>query len=105
MWISLNDGFFSVVRDRDRTDGLMVRSRRRDHFGRAFPTQQILTTPHADYRWRTFMHQDALANFMVDRIRMIDYCNFKDSVGECRLHDLYADFWQLHHAYQATPRR
>jgi hypothetical protein len=104
MWICLNDGFFSVVRDMDRPDGLMVRSRRWDHIGRAFPTQSILTTPYADYRWRTFMHQDVFADFMVKRIRTINYFNFKDSVGERRLGDLYADFWQLHWRYQdASP--
>lgn len=104
MWICLNDGFFSVVRDRERPEGLMVRSRRRDHIGRAFPTQPILTTPHADYRWRTFLHQDTVADFMVDRIKTIDYCNFKDSVEERRLGDLYADFWQLHWHYQDASR-
>lgn len=105
MWICLNDGFFSVVRDTERPDGLMIRSRKRAHLERAFPALQVLTTPHADYRWRCFMHHEALASFMVDRIRTIDYSNFKDSVGDRQLHDLYADFWRLHWSYQdASPR-
>jgi hypothetical protein len=32
----------------------------------------------------------------------IDYTNFKNSVQDDQLHDLYSDFWTLHYRYQHT---
>lgn len=100
MWVCLNDGFFSIVRDTSRPDGLLVRCRDGRHLERAFPGRVIEFTPKADYGWRTHLPRSSVANFLQERVLGIDYPNFKASVSDQRLHDLYADFWELHWEYQ-----
>lgn len=100
MWICLNDGFLSVVRDRTGHDRLLVRSRRMDHLMRSFPNQVIETSSMADYGWRARIDRERLTEVVAARIKSIDYPNFKASVADPDLHALYEDFWHLHSRYQ-----
>ncbi|MCO6048221.1 hypothetical protein NGM99_00260 [Mesorhizobium sp. RP14(2022)] len=96
MWICLNDSFVSAVQDINRPSRLMVRSRRRNHLERLFPDHEILTTIRSDYAHRVFVERDDFKRVLVDQVNLVTYSNFKDSVRDPVLHDLYLDFWMLH---------
>jgi hypothetical protein len=42
---------------------------------------------------------------LANRVETIDYGNFKDSVSDPKLHNLYEHFWFLHRRYQDAPNR
>jgi hypothetical protein len=103
MWISLSDGFLSVVADENDPARLLIRARRQKDL-EAFVGMnvQLDHTPNADYGWRTFISREVFKRLMVDRIDGINYTNFKNSVKDEDLHDLYLGFWQDHRRYQET---
>lgn len=48
------------------------------------------------------MTKTQFAELLARRVSEINYPNFKNSVREDGLHDLYADFWDLHWSYQES---
>ena len=102
MWICLNDAFVSVVAS-DKPNELKIRARKKEHLRKLFPLAEILTTDRTDYRFRVFVTKELFTKVLINRLEKIDYGNFKNSVKEDALHDLYLDFWMLHRAYQSAP--
>lgn len=101
MWICLNNAFLSVTEDNNDPTRLMVRSRNPEHLRAVFgPGVKIIVTPERDYHYRTFIDRKEFAALMASKIEDIDYGNFKDSVEDKDLHDMYLDFWQTHFWYQ-----
>jgi hypothetical protein len=100
MWLCLNDALVSIVQDRADPNQLWVRARRREHLRRLLPGRGIMSTPAGDYAWRAAVSKRELAGLVAERIGALDYPNFKDSVTEPALHELYARFWLLHRDYQ-----
>lgn len=100
MWFCFNDGFISAVADKLGINELVVRSRRREILEILFPEKEIVELTVSDYKYRTYCTKKELSEILVDRIDEIDYTNFKDSVVDNDLHDLYGDFWELHYKYQ-----
>lgn len=100
MWLCFNDGFISVVQNRENDDELLVRARRREILKRLFPNKKAFTDKHADYRYRLFVTRDEFKAVVAARVEEINYDNFKNSVENEELHDLYARFWGLHARYQ-----
>lgn len=107
MWICLNDAFFSVVRDKVDPDLLKVRARKRSHLENYFPRHKILRDEKADYRFRVLASRHDVAQLLIRRVAALEYTNFKDSVKDRALHDMYALWWGDHHAYQgkAEPKK
>jgi hypothetical protein len=105
MWICLRDGFISIVQDRTSATRVCVRARRREHLERLFPEQPVFMSEYTDYRWRVFVTKKTLAALLADRIDALNYTNFKESVADAELHDLYLDFWTHHRAYQDRAER
>ncbi|WP_445504809.1 hypothetical protein [Microvirga sp. G4-2] len=100
MWICFNDAFVSAVQHRDDPNRLCVRARKREHLQRLLPDAEIIEIPNRDYACRVFVSKKEFAELVTRRINEIDYPNFKNSVRDDGLHDLYADFWELHYRYQ-----
>jgi hypothetical protein len=100
MWLCMADCFISAVQDRDDPNGLVVRARNEEHLTRLFPDEQLVTTCEADYVGRLFVTKAEFAAVVSQRITAISYTNFKNSVRDHPLHDLYSDFWGLHRRYQ-----
>ena len=65
-----------------------------------FGSVRIARTPRSDYRWRVSVHREDVADKMSDRVESNDYDNFKNSVDEKELHDMYALWWGDHVKYQ-----
>jgi len=108
MWLCSNVGFISIVQDDARPNILKVRARKREHLETLFPGHEILELKHRDYGFRVIVDRPTVAKLLTDLILpgndvvpgAVNYGNFKDSVRDHRLHDLYADFWSLHYRYQ-----
>ena len=100
MWVCFNDGFCSAVQDRNNPDGLVVRARRRKDILNIFPDKKIVEGGSTDYNYRVYCTKEEFANLVANSIKNIKYDNFKNSVRDYDLHELYADFWHLHFRYQ-----
>lgn len=100
MWICFNDAFVSAVEDRMDKSMLRVRARKREHLN--FLNKPITENGGSDYKFRAMIKKEEFAELVKQRILNIDYGNFKNSVKDHKLHDLYADFWDLHYIYQAS---
>lgn len=99
MWFCFNDGFISAVES--GTPGeLKVRARRKKHLEAIFPGKDILVTKNTDYKYRVFCTKEELSKIVQDRIMNLNYGNFKASVDDDDLHDLYGRFWWEHYKYQ-----
>lgn len=102
MWLCFNDGFVSAVQDRNEPNSLVVRARRQEILATLFPNETIvfdLNDSH-DYKYRVFIGKEVLITVLTNRIGELNYPNFKNSVKDDDLHELYNDFWQLHYDYQ-----
>lgn len=100
MWVCFNDAFISIVEDQRNPALFKVRARNKAHLETLFPGEAIIATKDSDYRHRVIVGRAKVAALLVDRIGKIDYGNFKNSVKDRDLHDLYASFWNLHYNYQ-----
>jgi hypothetical protein len=100
MWICFNDAFVSAVQHETKPNLLKVRARKRKHLERLFPGYKVHRSEDTDYRFRVFVTKKLFAFIVAKRVREIDYPNFKDSVRDDELHDLYAGFWFQHRKYQ-----
>lgn len=98
MWICLNDGFLSAVEHKDAPDRLMVRARKRGHLVAVFgkDAKIIKSPPGSDYAYRISVSKKDFAEIITNRIMNLDYPNFKDSVKDNRLHNMYARWWLDH---------
>ena len=102
MWICLNNGFISAVRDGYDPTKLKVRARVKKHLQDLFPKHTIITTTDSDYRHRVIVERSEFAGFLAQKALAIDYGNFKDSVADDELHRAYVDMW---HAGMNMQRR
>lgn len=100
MWVCLNNAFVSAVESDSDPSVLKVRARNKQHLEVLFPGKKIHSSKDTDYAYRVFVGRKAFAKLIAEKAMEIDYTNFKDSVEDKKLHDLYADFWQLHWRYQ-----
>ena len=101
MWLCFNDGFLSVVSDKDDPARLMVRARRKQVLLNVCGNDvEVIENAGSDYRWRTFVDRKAFSALVAARIDKIGYTNFKNSVADGDLHQLYMEFWELHRDYQ-----
>jgi hypothetical protein len=93
MWVFTNQGFISIVRNRDKgyQDTFLVRARRRKDlhafFGGTNIDEFITHNPQADYHYRVLVDADTLKSAMAYQVDKINYGNFKNSIPETD-HDL-----------------
>jgi hypothetical protein len=100
MWVCLNNAFISIVKADGPGDLMLVRARKKAHLKELFPREKIIERKARDYRFRVIVKREAVANLLLENVMKINYSNFKDSVKNNELHDLYLDFWHLHLKYQ-----
>jgi hypothetical protein len=94
MWIGLNDGWLSIVANRNDDETLLVRARSESHIMSAFPDCDMFVLKNADYPYRAYIERHRVAQEMVKRVIEIEYDNFKASVRDEKLHDMYTNMWQ-----------
>jgi len=93
MWIFANDAFLSIVRDRDKPARLLVRARRREDLERIFPEAEVIESLEADYRFRAALPEETVAAAVENRVRAIDYGNFRDSIEDRDLSAFAHQVW------------
>jgi hypothetical protein len=100
MWLCFNHAFVSAVADRN-SDRLVVRARRRQHLQKLFGDGvQISIGAGTDYRHRVVVDRVTLADVVIQVLMSLQYTNFKESVVDQALHNLYGEFWVLHRRMQ-----
>jgi hypothetical protein len=100
---ALNDAFLSVVSDQQDPTRLLVRARRKEALLAVCGKDvEVIESTGADYRWREFVDRKLFSVLVAARIEAISYDNFKHSVADDDLHELYMRFWGLHRHYQET---
>lgn len=113
MWIFTNKGLLSVVKDRD-SDRLLVRARQKGLLQKIAPRpEEVFVDQFADYPHRVFMTRMEFIEAVYEEVHQIDYHNFKASVADPLLGDLYARVWTVMSALgmgkrygdRLTPRR
>ena len=78
---------------------LLVRARLPGDIEAIFPEAEVVEGAGTDYRFRTTVSRGRFREVLDELADGIDYTNFKASVRDEALHDMYLDFWQA--AYQA----
>ncbi|MCS6810079.1 MAG: hypothetical protein NZ694_02270 [Tepidimonas sp.] len=104
MWICLNDAFLSIVAKDCPPDSLLVRARRKGDIERVFPGYPVRESLHTDYRYRAVVPREVVAETIAQRLREVDYGNFKASVADDDLHDAYARVWGVMFGLQSRRR-
>lgn len=102
MWIFLKDGFISVVQHEAEPDTLVIRARKLEHlFQLGTPESAILRLPDADYPFRCYMHKRTFAVVMYEKIKTIDYTNFKNTLDhDPKYHKACFNVWlEMYNAY------
>lgn len=118
MWLFTPYGAFSVVRNWERVNTMLVRTRDREHLetlAATFPVEfvntEITVTPNRDYPYRCVLHRSAWISLAGKLAASVDYTNFKDEVElvapRTKSGDRYLDVvhtvWQtLFDAYQTV---
>ena len=99
-WFCFNDGFVSVVQSDTDPDILIVRARRIEILQTLFDEDRIKEYEYTDYRFRVFCLREEWQDIVSERIENIDYSNFKNSVKDNDLKNMYNQFWWIHANYQ-----
>ena len=95
MWICDNEGFLSIVKNRNDDETLLVRARTEKHLLSIFPYCELFTDAHADYPYRAYIDRNEVAEGIAMRLMQTDYDNFKGSVEDARLQDAYGGIWRM----------
>lgn len=95
MWIGLNDGWLSIVENWNDKDTLLVRARKLEHLLTAFPMCEYWRDLEADYPFRAYIPREQVAKVISERVKAIDYPNFKKSVKESKLLMAYNKVWEV----------
>ncbi len=96
----LNDAMFSIVEDRDDSDLLLVRARRKGDIEMVFSVTNVVESDDSDYRFRIWLSRHDVKKVMANEIDRIDYDNFKNSVEDEELHDAYTKVWGVFYRIQ-----
>jgi hypothetical protein len=104
MWICLNTGFLSVIADKDPAKLIVLARRKRDLLSTFGQDANIVETIDRHYRWRVFIDRESFKAVVAGQIDAIHYTNFKKSVKDKDLHEMYTEFSQIHLQYQEKDR-
>lgn len=94
MWLFTQDGFFSLVQDRNEPKNLLVRARVKGDIERYWPDATVKMTPNADYLFRASISKASVAKVMQKAILDIDYDNYKDNISDHDRSVWYFRVWE-----------
>ncbi len=104
MWICLNTGFLSVIADKDPAKLIVLARRKRDLLNVFGQDAKIVETKDRHYHWRVFIDRENFKAIVAGQIDAINYTNFRNSVKDKDLHEMYTEFWQIHRQYLEKDR-
>ena len=96
MWVLLNNAFFSIVKNRNKKNELLVRARIKGDIEKVFPKANAFEDKNADYRYRAFIEKSIVADKISNEIFKINYDNFKNSISKDDLNRTiaYGNVWK-----------
>jgi hypothetical protein len=100
MWIFAKDGFLSITPHREKPECFMVRGRVKGDIEYYFPNATVIETPDADYRYRTTLQRDEVADRIRKAVADIHYRGFKDLVTDKRREAYYFSVWDTMYLMQ-----
>jgi hypothetical protein len=100
MWVFAKRAFLSIVEHADEPRLLHVRARFPGDIESIFPESEVIETPDGDYRFRTSLPRDRVAEAVALRIRQIDYTNFKGNISDYHRHEAYSEVWKVLREHQ-----
>ncbi len=100
MWICLNTGFLSVIADKDPARLIVLARRKRDLLNIFGQDAKVVETMDRHYRWRIFIDRENFKAIVAGQIDAINYTNFRRSVKDKDLYEMYTEFWMIHRQYQ-----
>lgn len=104
--IFTRDSFLSIVRHRTQPDHLLVRARDASDIRRIWPLADVEETREADYRFRTSLRREHVANAISTLVADIAYTtDFKGGVREDDRHNAYLKVWGVMQQWQERRRR
>src|SRR5882757_436688 len=81
MWIMTSNSYLSIVSKDCGPAELLVRARRAGDIEKVFPNAKVIRQTDSDYLYRAILPRDVVKQALAAMIDLIDYPNFKDSVG------------------------
>ncbi len=94
MWVFTSRSFVSIVEHADEPSLLHVRARFAGDIEELFPSADVIETPNADYRYRTSLPREKVAEAFVRSLKAIDYTSFKGTVEDPERKDAYIQVWE-----------
>ena len=82
MWIVLNKSFLSIVKNRNNENQLLIRARVKGDIEKVFEDADVFEDQKADYKYRSYIDREIVANVISNELLNIDYDNFKNSVSK-----------------------
>jgi hypothetical protein len=89
MWIFTRDSFVSISEHPEESRLLQIRARIDGDIERLFPEAQVVETPDEDYRFRTAISRDRVAQAIALRIGHIDYQSISGSIEDAERWGVY----------------
>jgi len=94
MWLLINEGFFSIVKNRDKKNTYLIRARKAEHIIENFGEDALFILLEADYPYRCNVSKDELLSFFADYIdERLVYGNFKSSLVNTRFIQFCSEVW------------
>jgi hypothetical protein len=108
MWVFMKDAFLSIVEHEAEPRLLHIRGRVRGDIEKIFPEADVVETIEGDYRFRTSLPRERVAQAVALRLSKINYTNFKNSVADMDRKQAYIDVWsamydEQHRLYGVPP--
>lgn len=89
MWLFAKNGFFSIVKDKNNPDNLLVRARVKGDIEQYWPNAKVEMTEDADYLYRTSLPIGSVRERVGAIVGGIDYPNFKAAASDTRRRGIY----------------
>ena len=95
MWIVLNKSFLSIVKNRNDENQLLVRARVEGDIEKVFENADVFEDNNADYKYRSYINRNIVAEIIKNELLNINYDNFKNSVAknETERKNAYMNVW------------
>jgi len=105
MWVFTNNAFFSVVKDRDNANGVVVRARVPGDLEKVFGSvHKVHETENSDYRFRMYLDHEYVTEVISEEVSNIDYDNFKNSIPkeDKERYSYYTRVWSVMNSWQES---
>lgn len=102
MWLFSTAGFVSIVEYKPDPTRLLVRARHADDIPALFGVGvTVEVNPTADYRFRSVISRERVAEVIAAKVADIHYPNFKNTLNDHRRAAAYMNVWAAMERYQS----